>query len=119
MHYIYKIKTLNNSRIALINKIPTTSNNRNTTAQKNSRNSFYIYLLVWPGLLHGSWMQLWKESRIPGFKYEKHFGGVIYLFLRGIRDGSNTGIYTAMPPKDVIDRLDEAFYGESGPQIIH
>lgn len=37
------------------------------------------------------------EYKIQGFDYEKQFGGVIYLFLRGVREGSNTGIFTAKP----------------------
>jgi exodeoxyribonuclease V beta subunit len=33
------------------------------------------------------------QTRIPNFDYEKHFGGVIYMFVRGVREGKNTGIY--------------------------
>jgi exodeoxyribonuclease V beta subunit len=37
------------------------------------------------------------ESRIAGFDYERQFGGVIYLFVRGIRAGSQNGIFTTKP----------------------
>lgn len=30
---------------------------------------------------------------IPNFSYEKHFGGAFYIFLRGCRAGSNTGVF--------------------------
>ena len=50
----------------------------------------------------------WLKSRIPNFSYEKHFGGVIYMFLRGVREDGTTGIFTARPDKALIDSLDEA-----------
>jgi exodeoxyribonuclease V beta subunit len=51
----------------------------------------------------------WLESRITGFDYNRHFGGVIYLFLRGLRRGSNTGIFTARPEKKLIEELEGVF----------
>lgn len=46
------------------------------------------------------------ESRIPGFDYETQFGGVIYLFVRGIRKGNSTGIFTVKPSGDKIRELE-------------
>ena len=54
----------------------------------------------------------WLKTRIPDFDYEKHFGGVIYLFLRGIRQGLDTGIYTSRPQQKTIEDLDMALRGE-------
>ena len=51
----------------------------------------------------------WLEQRIPGFDYDKHFGGVIYLFLRGVREGKKTGVFTALPEKKMVEELDRAF----------
>jgi len=51
----------------------------------------------------------WLQSRVPGFDYDTHFGGVIYLFLRGIRKGNTTGIFTAKPSQGLIAELDNAF----------
>ena len=42
---------------------------------------------------------------VPEFCYETHFGGVIYLFVRGIRKGENTGIFFHQPEKNTIDQL--------------
>ncbi len=47
------------------------------------------------------------ESRVPGFSYADDFGGVIYLFLRGIREGATTGIFTLKPSVEKIERLNE------------
>lgn len=47
------------------------------------------------------------ESRIPGFDYHTQFGGIIYLFVRGIRTGSANGIFTAKPPLEKIMALEK------------
>jgi exodeoxyribonuclease V beta subunit len=46
--------------------------------------------------------------RIPDFDYERDFGGIIYLFVRGTRKGSNTGVFTARPEQQQILRLEKA-----------
>lgn len=52
------------------------------------------------------------RHRIPGYAYERHFGGVIYLFLRGIQgNGSAQGIFTTRPEKALIHGLDALFSG--------
>jgi len=54
-------------------------------------------------------LKRWLESRIPDFDYYKHFGGVLYVFLRGTREGQETGIYKAIPDREDIEKLDRAF----------
>lgn len=49
------------------------------------------------------------ESRIKDFDYSKHFGGVIYLFVRGIRENQNTGIYTNYISLEDVSLLEEVF----------
>ncbi len=46
------------------------------------------------------------ENRIKDFDYNKHFGGVYYLFLRGLRDSKNTGVYYNKPKKELIDKIE-------------
>lgn len=46
------------------------------------------------------------RSRVPGFSYDRHFGGVIYLFLRGVRSGASSGVFTARPEADFIAKLE-------------
>jgi len=46
------------------------------------------------------------EKRIPGYDYAKHFGGVFYLFVRGIHPGGKTGIYFHKPAKQNIQTLE-------------
>ncbi len=49
------------------------------------------------------------EQRIPGFDYERDFGGAVYVFVRGVRAGSTTGIFTAKPPAELLRNLDRIF----------
>ena len=46
------------------------------------------------------------ELKIPNFNYDKQFGGVFYVFLRGCRSGEPSGIFYTKPEKDLIDKLD-------------
>lgn len=46
------------------------------------------------------------SARLPGFDYEKHFGGVVYLFLRGVRKDSSNGVFTARPALKLIEKIE-------------
>lgn len=48
------------------------------------------------------------ESRIPAYDYETHFGGVIYLFIRGIRKDQNTGIFTNRITSAELEQIKKA-----------
>jgi exodeoxyribonuclease V beta subunit len=48
------------------------------------------------------------ESRLPGFDYETQFGGVIYLFVRGVRQHEQTGIFTCKPAIERINLLEQS-----------
>ncbi|QJB34614.1 exodeoxyribonuclease V subunit beta [Chitinophaga oryzae] len=53
------------------------------------------------------------ESRLPDFDYHKHFGGVIYCFVRGIRNNGNYGIFTARPDLDTITFIEDMLTAKS------
>lgn len=53
------------------------------------------------------------QSRLPKFDYEKQFGGVIYCFVRGIRKGQSTGIFTIKPPLSKILQLENSLSPDS------
>ncbi|MCB1875983.1 MAG: exodeoxyribonuclease V subunit beta [Chromatiales bacterium] len=51
-------------------------------------------------------------ARLPEYDYETHFGGVYYLFLRGIRAaGNGEGVWFDRPPKEVIVALSTGMGG--------
>lgn len=49
------------------------------------------------------------SQRLPNYDYARHFGGVYYIFLRGIETGTNHGIFYTQPSKALIDGLDAIF----------
>lgn len=61
---------------------------------------YYIYTVA---------LKRYLCQKIENFDYEKHFGGVIYVFLRGVRSDAKTGIYYKKPSSDQISKLDEIF----------
>ena len=60
---------------------------------------YTLYLLALHRLL---------KSRLADYDYDRHVGGALYLFLRGI-DQSGAGLYQDRPPKALIEALDAAF----------
>ncbi len=48
----------------------------------------------------------------PDYSYEKHFGGCYYLYLRGVNEKSDSGMYFIKPKAETIDSLDTYFKGE-------
>lgn len=52
------------------------------------------------------------KQRLPDYEYEQHFGGVSYLFLRGIRPEHSTGIYSVRPAKALVEALDALLRGD-------
>jgi ATP-dependent exoDNAse (exonuclease V) beta subunit len=51
------------------------------------------------------------KLRLPDYDYEKHIGGAVYLFLRGVDDQGH-GVFLDRPPQSLIESLDRAFAGK-------
>ncbi|CDG19051.1 exodeoxyribonuclease V subunit beta [Xenorhabdus doucetiae] len=59
------------------------------------------------------------RHRLADYDYRRHFGGVIYLFLRGIdKDNPGHGIYHYLPPFEFIDQLDTLFRAVDEEQSV-
>lgn len=50
------------------------------------------------------------KVRLPDYDYDRHVGGALYLFLRGMSAPSG-GVFAARPSREVIETLDAAFAG--------
>jgi exodeoxyribonuclease V beta subunit len=50
---------------------------------------------------------------MPGYSYEENFGGVFYIFLRGVgrEAGLDSGIYRDKPPYSLVRQLSDLFGG--------
>mgnify|MGYP000352486952 FL=1 len=56
-------------------------------------------------------------QRLPGYRHEQHFGGVYYLFVRGVRPGwtlaggERAGVHLQRPTLQVLRTLDALLDG--------
>jgi len=50
------------------------------------------------------------RSRLPGYDYDQHVGGAVYLFLRG-GGAPSQGLHHERPPRRLMDELDALFGG--------
>ena len=50
-------------------------------------------------------------SRVQDYTYEQHFGGVYYLFLRGIHPEypAGNGVFATVPARALVEQLDTCF----------
>nr|WP_314738736.1 exodeoxyribonuclease V subunit beta [uncultured Haemophilus sp.] len=61
-------------------------------------------------LLYALAVHRYLRSRLgESYDYEQHFGGVAYLFLRGMNGEPHSGVYFDKPNKELIDELDLLF----------
>jgi exodeoxyribonuclease V beta subunit len=63
-------------------------------------------------LLYTVALDRYLRRRLPAYRYEEQLGGVLYLFVRGIRaawpgTAARPGVYFHRPTGDVIQRLNE------------
>lgn len=70
---------------------------------------YHLQYLIYSLALHR-----YLQQRRADYDYEQHFGGVYYLFLRGMSAGSDNheGIYFERPALQVIEQLDALFSGD-------
>jgi exodeoxyribonuclease V beta subunit len=69
-----------------------------------TREAYHLQYLVYTVALHR-----YLGSRLRGYSYGSHFGGVRYLFLRGMnpRTGADYGVYADRPPEQLVVAMDE------------
>ncbi|MCW5206566.1 exodeoxyribonuclease V subunit beta [Desulfobulbus sp. F5] len=73
-----------------------------------SEHRYDLQYLIYTVVLHR-----FLAGRIRGYCYEQHFGGVFYLFLRGMKPEHEVGcgVFTACPPLALVESLDRCFGG--------
>ncbi|AJE04845.1 exodeoxyribonuclease V subunit beta [Geobacter pickeringii] len=66
-------------------------------------------------LLYTVALDRYLAARIPGYRYETHFGGVRYVFLRGVDpQRPELGIYRDTPPAALVKELGSLLIGSAG-----
>jgi exodeoxyribonuclease V beta subunit len=63
---------------------------------------YYLQYLIYTVALHR-----YLGQRLPDYRYDSHFGGVYYLFLRGIKPGRKTGIFWDRPRLSLVEALEQ------------
>ncbi len=66
---------------------------------------YHLYVLA---------LHRYLKRYMDGYDYRRHFGGVYYLFLRGIDPvgESGCGVFADKPPEELLVRLDDYFAGQ-------
>ncbi len=73
---------------------------RDAMRQHSYQLQYLLYLLA---------LHRYLRTRLPDYDYERHIGGVFYLFLRGVAPatGMSRGVWFDRPGKACIEALDE------------
>ncbi|MDH3330089.1 MAG: hypothetical protein OEM01_12720, partial [Desulfobulbaceae bacterium] len=75
-------------------------------AKAMTEHRYDLQYLIYTVALHR-----YLETRMSGYQYDLHFGGIYYLFLRGMKpeNGSENGVFFTLPPRSLVERLDLCF----------
>lgn len=57
-------------------------------------------------------LERYLKHRIPEFSYQQHFGGVLFMFLRGLSDVPGEAIFTDKPDEALVTALASVLGGE-------
>ncbi len=66
-------------------------------------------------LLYSVALKRFAQWRFPDIPFEQVFGGVFYIYARGISPGKETGIYYDLPSPDLLAALDASLGEERSP----
>ena len=81
--------------------------------QENLRSAMLAHRYDLQYLIYSLALHRYLRSRIADYDYATSFGGISYLFLRGMHpdNEAGTGIYATRPPFDLINGLDRCCQG--------
>lgn len=71
-----------------------------------TEHNYHLQYLIYTVAVHKYLQQRMGAS----YDYDTHFGGVIYVFFRGVRSGKRSGVFTVKPPLALIEQLTHLFY---------
>ncbi len=86
------------------------SNTLENYEQKNlleaiAHSHYYLQYLLYSVALHR-----YLKQRLKNYQYKTHFGGVYYLFIRGMsKENQGAGIFYDLPAIELIESLDHLF----------
>jgi len=72
--------------------------------------NYHLQYIIYTLALH-----IYLQERLVDYEYERDFGGVFYLFIRGCRAEQNSGVFYARPSSHIIEALQEHLYNFTQP----
>ena len=77
---------------------------KESLAEAMNENNYHLQYLIYTLAV-----KKYLESRLTDFDYERDFGGILYLFIRGMRRDRNEGVFYAKPSLEMVERLEGMF----------
>ena len=71
-----------------------------------TKNQYQVQYIIYTVALHR-----YLSLHVVDYDYNSHFGGCLYLFLRGMEPTENTGVFFDKPSYELINELDAYFAG--------
>ncbi|RQO31649.1 hypothetical protein DBR32_06775 [Taibaiella sp. KBW10] len=71
-----------------------------------TEHNYHLQYLIYTVAVH----KYLQQRMGSAYQYEVHFGGIVYVFLRGVRSGQDAGIFTIRPPFALIEALADLFF---------
>ena len=68
------------------------------------KRKYDLQLLIYSVALHQ-----WLSKTIKDYNYQKYFGGIFYIFNRGIKVGTNQGIFYHKPKLQILESMIDSF----------
>jgi exodeoxyribonuclease V beta subunit len=92
------------------------SNHLGDSAQEYSQERMQLemnrHLYPLQYLLYSVALHRYLKARMPAYSYETHFGGVFYLFVRGVDPAvPDSGVFFDRPAEELVTRLEQYFSG--------
>ncbi len=82
-------------------------NDYDTLSMARSMHESYYYLQAAIYLLA---LHKYLRKRLPGYDFEKHIGGIFYMYVRGIKnDFPEAGVYGMRPGRKTLELLENIF----------
>jgi exodeoxyribonuclease V beta subunit len=83
-------------------------------ANAMNENNYHLQYLIYTVAV-----KKYLESRLPGFDYERDFGGVIYIFMRGVRKNLDKGMFVVKPASKKIALLEKILKGVEEEEAVY
>ena len=72
--------------------------------EEMAEHHYFLQYLLYSAVLH----RFLKETMGADYSWENNFGGIRYVFLRGVAAGAEAAVFSDRPPARLLDRIANA-----------